>query len=314
MRRRGDRPAAGPTLTTARSSALVAAILAVGFLLVPGPPPAAGSDGPCPGTTGVTVVVDYKALGGGVTVHCAAGSPTTGFEALIAAGFDIEEVRNVPGFLCRIDGSPGLDRDACINTPPANAYWSYWHAARGGAWISSQEGGKTRAPPVGSVDGWSFSDDGSPGDASPPRIDPPAATATPKPPTLEPATPKPATPTPAAIPTPAAPLTPAATARPIATGPASDAPAAPASAISSSASPTSASSAPASSAAAWSADSTPLAGSVVQPGASAGPGGASAVGDDPPLGTLVGAGLVVLIAAGALVAGAHRSRSGNGDA
>ena len=308
MRRRGDRPAAGPTLTTARSSALVAAILAVGFLLVPGPPPAAGSDGPCPGTTGVTVVVDYKALGGGVKVHCAAGSPTTGFKALIAAGFDIEEVRNVPGFLCRIDGSPGLDRDACINTPPANAYWSYWHAARGGAWISSQEGGKTRAPPVGSVDGWSFSDDGSPGDASPPRIDPPAATATPKPPTLEPATPKPATPTPAAT------LTPAATARPIATGPASDAPAAPAGAISSSASPTSASSAPASSAAAWSADSTPLAGSVVQPGASAGPGGASAVGDDPPLGTLVGAGLVVLIAAGALVAGARRSRSGNGDA
>ena len=303
MRRRRDRPAAGPTLTTARSSALVAAVLAVGFLLVPGPPPAAGSDGPCPGTTGVTVVVDYQALGGGVKVHCAAGSPTTGFKALIAAGFDMEEVRNVPGFLCRIDGRPGPDRDPCINTPPASAYWSYWHAARGGAWISSQEGGKTRTPPGGSVDGWSFSDDGSPGDASPPRIDPPATTATPKPATL----------------------TPAATARPAATRAASAAPAAPSSA-SATASNAVASSAPTTaSATVSSADSTPLAGSVAHPGASAGPGGASAVGsavpvgtsadgDGPPLGTLVGAGLVVLIAAGALVAGARRSRSGNGDA
>ena len=313
MRRRRDRKAASPTLTTARSSALVAAVLAVGFLLVPGPPPAAGSDGPCPGTTGVTVVVDYQALGGGVIVHCAAGSPATGFKALIAAGFDMEEVRNVPGFLCRIDGRPGPDRDPCINTPPASAYWSYWHAARGGAWISSQEGGKTRTPPGGSVDGWSFSDDGSPGDASPPRIDPPATTATPKPATITPATPKPATPTPAA------------TARPAATRAASAAPAAPSSA-SATASNAVASSAPTTaSATVSSADSTPLAGSVAHPGASAGPGGASAVGsavpvgtsadgDGPPLGTLVGAGLVVLIAAGALVAGARRSRSGNGDA
>ena len=292
MWRRRHRPAASPTLTTARSSALLAAILAVGFLLVPDPPPAAGFDGPCPGTIGVTVVVDYQALGGGVIVHCAAGSPTTGFKALIAAGFDIEEVRNVPGFLCRIDGSPGLDRDACINTPPASAYWSYWHAARGGAWSSSQEGGKTRTPPVGSVDGWSFSDDGSPGDASPPRIDPPAATATPKPATLKPATPKPTTPTPAA------------TVRPIGTRTASDTPAAPESATASNASPTPASSA----------DSTPLVGSVARPGDSAVPGGPSADGDGPPLGTLVGSGLVVLIAAGALVAGARRSRSGNGDA
>ncbi len=294
MWRRGDRAAASPKLTTARSSVLLAAILAVGFLLVPGPPPAAGFDGPCPGTTGVTVVVDYQGLGGGVVVQCAGGSPATGFKALIAAGFDIEEVRNVPGFLCRIDGSPGLDRDPCINTPPASAYWSYWHAARGGAWSSSQEGGKTWRPPAGSVDGWSFSDDGSPGEASPPRIDPPAASTTPKPATT---TPKPATPTPAATatPKPATP-TPAATATPAAIPAPSGTSATPANATASSADP------------------TPFAASGAQPGGSVGPDGTSAASDGPPLGTLVGVALVVLIAAGALVAGARRSRGVNGDA
>ena len=285
-----------------RSMVLVAAVLAVGFLLVPGPPSAAGSDGPCPGTIGVTVVVDYQALGGGLVVRCAVGSPATGFKALIAAGFDIEEVRNVPGFLCRIDGSPGLDRDACINTPPASSYWSYWHAARGGAWSSSQEGGETRQPPVGSVEGWSFSDDGSPGAASPPRIDPPAESATPKPVTPKPVTPKPATSPPAATPPPAA------TARPIATRAPSDTPSAPASAPAS-ASPTAATTAPTSTA-----DSTPLAGSVAQPGSGAGPGDAGTAGDSPPLGTLLGVGLVAAVAAGALLARARRSRGVNRDA
>lgn len=304
MWRRGDRAAASPKLTTARSSVLLAAILAVGFLLVPGPPPAAGFDGPCPGTTGVTVVVDYQGLGGGVVVQCAGGSPATGFKALIAAGFDIEEVRNVPGFLCRIDGSPGLDRDPCINTPPASAYWSYWHAARGGAWSSSQEGGKTRTPPVGSVDGWSFSDDGSPGEAPPPRIDPPAASTTPKPATT---TPKPATPTPKpAPPTPAATATPTPSPNASPTMPAPAGPAAIPAPSGTSATPANAT--------ASSADPTPFAASGAQPGGSVGPDGTSAGSDGPPLGTLVGAGLVVLIAAGALVAGARRPRGVHGDA
>ncbi len=268
-----------------RSPVLLAAILAVGWLLAPGPPPAAGSDGPCPGTTGVTVVVDYQALGGGLVVRCAVGSPATGFpvtgfKALIAAGFLIVEVQNVPGFLCRIDGSPGLDRDACINTPPASSYWSYWHAARGGAWSSSQEGGKTRQPTVGSVEGWSFSDDGSPGAASPPRIDPPAQSATPKPVTPKPVTPKPATPPPAATLPPAA-----------------------------SAAPTAATTAPTSTA-----DSTLLAGSVAQPGRGTSSGDVGTAGDSPPLGTLLGVGLVVAVAAGALLVRARRSRGVNRDA
>ena len=161
---------------------VVAALLAVGCLLTSSPGPVAGSVGPCPGSTGVTVVVDYHALGGGVVVRCAPGSPESGFKALQAAGFELVEVQNVPGFLCRIDGRPSAAQDPCLNTPPATAYWSYWHADRGGSWITGQQGGKTRTPPPGSVDGWSFSDDGTPGGAAPPPgVAPPLAPATPKP-------------------------------------------------------------------------------------------------------------------------------------
>ncbi len=188
---------------------VVAAVLAVGSLLVSSPGPVVGSDGPCPGTTGVTVVVDYHALGGGVVVRCAPGSPATGFKALQAAGFDLVEVQNVPGFLCRIDDKPSAAQEPCLNTPPANAYWSYWHADRGGSWAVSQQGGKTRKPPPGSVDGWSF------GATPKPGIDPPAAPATPEP-TAKP-TPKP-TPRPTAKPTagPTSTASPAPTPRPTA--------------------------------------------------------------------------------------------------
>jgi hypothetical protein len=300
-----------------RSAALVAALMA-GWLLAPNPAPAAASSGACPGTTGVTVVVDFQALGGGVVVRCAPGSPTSGFKALTGAGFSIEEVQNVPGFLCRIDGRPNEAHDPCLNTPPASAYWSYWHAPRGGNWLASQEGGKTRTPPPGSVDGWSFSDDGSPGAASPPGMDPPAASATPEPatprpatpkPTPKPATPKPATPNPAttkpATPRPATP-TPVTTASPtipVQPGPASGTPSvAPAGPGSADLSP------PASDgvAQALATAASPAVGGAAPPGDE--PDQASGASrDESPLGTLVGAVLVGLIAAGALIARARRS-------
>ncbi len=146
------------------------------------------------------MVVDYKGLGGGVVVRCAPGAPKTGLAALAAAVFDVEQVRNVPGFVCRINGRPGADRERCVNTPPASAYWSYWHARRGGSWVVSQTGPANRTPPVGSVEGWSFAEGSGPNDAPPPGIAPPslAAKPTPKP------TPKPTrkpTPPPTARPT-----------------------------------------------------------------------------------------------------------------
>ena len=295
-----------------RSPVLVAAVLSAGSLLAPGQAPAAaGSDGACPGTTGVTVVVDYQALGGGVVVRCAPGSPATGFKALTAAGFRLEEVRNVPGFLCRIDSRPGPEREACINTPPAAAYWSYWHAARGGTWATSGEGARTRTPPPGSVEGWSFSDDGSPGGPAPaPGIDPPAKPAKPKPATPKPATPKPATPKPTVTPRPATPKPaipkpatpkPEVTAEPIDTPAPLDSPTLIPSTATAEETPMTA---------VGPADASPT--PTLDTAAIAVVGAVS--GGSPPHGTLLGIGLVVLIVAGALVTRSRRSRSEDGDA
>jgi hypothetical protein len=152
-----------------------AALLGALLLLAAGPSAgaeAAGASrsvakdaGPCPGSTGVTVVVDFGAEGG-TSVRCAPGSPRSGFDALREAGFTITPVSTNPGFLCRIDGVPA--DDDCRRVPPASRYWAYFSASRGGAWSYEDTGG-SRRPAAGSVEGWSF------GDGAPPRTPPPAA-------------------------------------------------------------------------------------------------------------------------------------------
>lgn len=129
--------------------ALVAAGVAVGA-----PTADAWTDGVCPTAEGVTVVIDFQELGGGVQVRCATGAVTTGFGALQAADINYQTAVRQPGFLCKIAGLPG--NDPCINTSPASAYWSYWLAPRGGQWCYSNWGAGNRTPPQGSVEGWSF--------------------------------------------------------------------------------------------------------------------------------------------------------------
>jgi hypothetical protein len=89
----------------------------------------------------------------------------SGYEALTRAGFTFEGTTQFPGLLCRIDGEP--TSDPCHGAPPANAYWAYWHAPRGGSWTYSTSGAGSRVPPPGSVEGWAFGDDAAPG------VDPP---------------------------------------------------------------------------------------------------------------------------------------------
>lgn len=185
-----------------RGAAVVTTLLAVGAVLAaPAPRAAAWSDGPCPTlSTGVTVVVDFHQLGGGVVVRCAPGAPADGWEALTGAGFAVRGTTRFPGFVCRIDDRPATD--PCVTAAPADAYWSYWNAARGGTWTYSEVGARSRTPPVGSVEAWSFSDE----TGRPPRIPPPGR---PSPATTAPA-PRPQ-PVPAPVPAapPAGPAAPA---------------------------------------------------------------------------------------------------------
>ncbi|GGU25254.1 hypothetical protein [Lentzea flava] len=147
---------------------------------IPVPAHAAGCDG-------VTVVVDFRGLGGGVQQGCAPGSPASGVAALAAAGFGYTYASRQPGFVCRINGKPGADTDKCVTTSPASAYWSYWHGS-GGSWSYSNQGAATYVPARGTVEGWAFGAGEQPGIAPPaPAPVPPA----PQPPAPQPPAPKP---------------------------------------------------------------------------------------------------------------------------
>jgi hypothetical protein len=178
---RGRRVAAG------RTGRLLGALVLLGGLgvAVLGSPPTAdasatrpplataGSEGPCPSADGVTVVVDFGPLGGGVHVRCAPGAPASGFDALGRAGIAYDTALRSSGFLCRIAGEPVAD--PCIDPSPASAHWSYWLAERGGAWCYSNLGAGNRRPPQGTVEGWAFVQGSGAADARPPATAPPAA-------------------------------------------------------------------------------------------------------------------------------------------
>jgi hypothetical protein len=126
----------------------------------------------CSDPTGITVVVDFRELGGGVRVGCAPQPVASGFEALAKAGFQATNVSRFPGALCRIDGKPA--DDPCQDMPPADAYWAYWISARGGSWCYSSQG-PSRKPPAGTVEGWAFAKDRATQGIAKPGTSPPAA-------------------------------------------------------------------------------------------------------------------------------------------
>ncbi len=154
-----------------------------GVVSLPASAPAAGADpmSDCTTTTGVVVVVDLTAFGGNVERGCAA-APSDGLAALGDAGFTTTPVSGEPGFVCRIDGEPSPSQQACVSTPPATAYWSYWYADAGqSTWSQWQLGAASSHPLPGSVDAWAF------GSGRPPSVPPSAVRATtpgPTPPTV----------------------------------------------------------------------------------------------------------------------------------
>jgi hypothetical protein len=156
---------------------VVLSLLAGTALVVPA---SAASAAACPSTNAVTVVVDFASLGGGQQTRCTNADPPTGLAALREAGFTPTRAAQEPGyFVCRIDGKPA--NDPCQRTSPANAYWSYWHAKRGGVWTYSSLGAADYDPPPGTVEGWAF------GAGTPPTSPPPPAASPAASPTASPA-------------------------------------------------------------------------------------------------------------------------------
>lgn len=115
----------------------------------------------CSTTNGVIVVVDFAHWNGPVERGCAA-TPTTGLHALHTAGFRTAGTTEYgTAFVCRVtDPTTGVAEPSttpCTTTPPASAYWSYWHADPGQAtWSQSSLGAESYRPPPGSVTAWVF--------------------------------------------------------------------------------------------------------------------------------------------------------------
>lgn len=163
-------------LRTAVRVAAAALLAAAAYVASPVPPASAAG---CATAHGVTVVVDFHELGGGVQTGCVSdGAGDTAASLFTAAGFSLSYVQRQPGFVCRVDGLPA--DSPCVNTPPADAYWAlFWSDGKSGSWSYATSGaGGLRVPEGGYV---AFSWNGSSGRVNPGY--PPAkhATATPTP-------------------------------------------------------------------------------------------------------------------------------------
>jgi hypothetical protein len=177
--------------------ALIALLVTtVATSIAPTPVAALGYDGPCTGDDaldGVTVVVDFQELdglngiGSPTIVRCSPnpnpGTDRTGIEALQDAGISVAgTTRWGLGFVCRVGGRPTSSEtlpvgagytEACFNTPPAAAYWSYWHADGSGySWSYSSYGAANRMVTPGGYEGWSFSLNKTASTNPPPGEDP----------------------------------------------------------------------------------------------------------------------------------------------
>lgn len=118
---------------------------AVPLALGPSPTPASAAGACAP--QGVTVVVDFGALGGGVQRTCASGGGTA---ATLLGGHSLTRVQSDPGAVCSVDGKPA---QTCPRMPPANAYWAlFWSDGTSSHWTYASLGvDALRVPAGGSV-------------------------------------------------------------------------------------------------------------------------------------------------------------------
>lgn len=115
---------------------LVCALVVAVVGLAPATATAAG--GYCTGS-GVNVVIDFGALGGGVQKGCGHGS--TAAAAIGSAGFKLGyNPRMGTGFVCTVAGRDGTPKPTDGNCAQTNAYWGLFIAKAGGSWTYANLG------------------------------------------------------------------------------------------------------------------------------------------------------------------------------
>lgn len=156
--------------------AAAATLAAAAYAGLPASPAGAAT---CSSADGVSVVVDFHELGGGVKTACVAGGGGDTAASLFgAAGFPLTYVQRQPSFVCRVSGAPA--DDPCVNTPPADAYWAlFWSDGKSGSWTYATTGvGSLKVPDGGYV---AFSWNGSSARSTPGLSPSPHAAAEPTP-------------------------------------------------------------------------------------------------------------------------------------
>ncbi|MEU6706138.1 prenyltransferase/squalene oxidase repeat-containing protein [Streptomyces wuyuanensis] len=138
----------------------------MGVSFVTGTAPAAADPiEACTPDEGAIVAVDFGPFGGTVVRGCDT-TPTSGYDLLHEGGFTTEGTEHDgPAFICRLGHGtfnsgtqyPTPDKEDCVLTPQATAYWSYWIASPGqSSWTYSPLGAMDRKPKAGDVDAWVF--------------------------------------------------------------------------------------------------------------------------------------------------------------
>jgi prenyltransferase beta subunit len=123
-----------------------------------------GGVGACTTTKGALVAASFAPWSGPIVRGCGT-TLTTGRALLTAGGFAITGTQRFPAFICRLahplfnssTAYPTSTQDACVNTPPASAYWSFWTAAKGvNTWTYSPTGADGDKPVAGEVEAWTY--------------------------------------------------------------------------------------------------------------------------------------------------------------
>ncbi|MBU2696359.1 hypothetical protein [Pimelobacter sp. 30-1] len=217
-------------LTASLRAVAATVLVAATFALLPASPASAAA---CAGTSGISVVVDPNALGGGISAGCDRDGGIPAVNNFADAGYRLEysSAPGMTGFVCKINGRPA-DGD-CART---DAYWSlWWSDGTSSRWTYATRGAGSLRVPEGGVVAFAWHEGA--GQAAPPNADPKrTAPAPPRPskkPTPKPA-PKPTKPGTRATPTPSGASTPTATSSSTATPSSSATPTAPTSSASAS--------------------------------------------------------------------------------
>lgn len=179
----------------ARSLHTAALGAAIAFLAIAAPAARvdAASNAACTTTSGVTAIVDFTHFRGDIERGCAPGAPSTALAALRGAGFDTAgTTRYGDAFVCRIDHRPSPSAEACNDTPPESASWSFYYARPNDAtWTYSSAGVLSYRPPPGTIVAFAFGNHAKPGvrpAAAMPKP-PPTTTSAPPAPTAAPTNP-----------------------------------------------------------------------------------------------------------------------------